>query len=202
MFKIGFDLDNTIVNCFKSFKKVSFKNLQDKNICDLKSREKLRNYIRVNFHDKIWTEIQSEVYGPKYYLCPPFKNCIEVLKRLSLNKNYQIYIISHKTSKDSANKGYNLQNFAKSWILDNIFRNKIKINLDDIYLCESQAEKIKHIFDLKLDCFIDDLKEIYDKILNEVPLPILYSDSFIESKINLKVAKNWLEIERIINEFL
>ena len=110
MINIGFDLDNTIVNCFENFKAVSFRMLKDDKINKFKSRETLRSYIRELYNDNTWTEIQANVYGPEYLYGKPFKNTLGVLRNLHINKGINIYIVSHKTKMDSAKKGYNLRN--------------------------------------------------------------------------------------------
>ena len=88
MFNIGFDLDNTIVDCHESFKQVSYKKLEDDSVFSLNNRELLRSYIRKNYDDYTWTQIQSEVYGPDYYISKPFSGCIKALENLSLDDRF------------------------------------------------------------------------------------------------------------------
>ena len=201
MINIGFDLDNTIVNCFKNFKAVSFRMLKDDRINKFKSREALRSYIRELYNDNTWTEIQANVYGPEYMNSKPFKNTLRVLRNLYKNKDINIYIVSHKTKMDSAKKGYNLQKYAYRWIQKNIINKDIKIDRKNIFLCETMDEKINVIKNLKLECFVDDLEEIYIPLIEKISFPILFTSVLYTKDKKYNLAKSWTEIGYMINEF-
>ena len=60
--KVGLDFDNTIVNYDNVFYKVAYeKKLIPKNI--IRTKNSVRDFLRQNDKNDIWTEIQGYVYG-------------------------------------------------------------------------------------------------------------------------------------------
>lgn len=159
---IGLDLDNTIINYERSFllnaKKLKLipSNFEGtkKNIKSIIINEKHGNYK--------WEKLQGLVYGKSIYdakVYSGFKSFLEYL-----NKNNQIYIISHKTiyghhDKDKTRLRESAVNFLKD---RKIICPKSGLHINNLIFCNTLNEKVKKIKEKKCDIFVDDLEKVFD----------------------------------------
>lgn len=171
MFKIGIDLDNTIINYLESFKYYS-KNKLNIDCNNLNSKEEIKQKIKKELSNYEWTKLQNIVYSnlSKAKIFEDFK---KFLFLCYINK-YHVYIISHKTERSQFNKKIFLRDISHKFINKKLkLFNKRLILKKNIFFCETVNEKIKKINDLNLDYFIDDLKKIIkhpklDKKINKI----------------------------------
>ena len=185
--KIGFDLDGVILDntIFKveKYKEVYNQNFEDwqlsSNIIDEYVPDKeMRRHIGDLASARNFTKILDE-------------NCISVLNRLKEN-GYELYIVSRRGKSDNGQKA------ARESI------NQLDINkyFNDIFLCESEQEKINTIIDNKIDIFIDDRVGVVEGIYEKITLPLLFDNfglvkkNLIKIKYPIKQVKNFKEIER------
>jgi len=191
IFKIGIDLDNTIINYELAFKKVSvLKKLKIKNI----NKEKLKNKIIKNFSEGEWTTVQGEIYGKYINFATPYKGFKNFLR--NNNKFFEFFIISHKSKFPILGKKINLHKKAKYWLKNNkiSYCDNSLINNKNIFFLNTKKNKIKKIKDLKIDYFIDDLEEI----LNKMPRNI-GKIKFGKSKKHLSFD-NWIKISEFFKK--
>lgn len=185
--KIGFDLDGVILDntIFKveKYKEVYNQNFEDwqlsSNIIDEYVPDKeMRRHIGDLASARNFTKILDE-------------NCISVLNRLKEN-GYELYIVSRRGKSDNGQK-------AARESINQLYINKY---FNDIFLCESEQEKINTIIDNKIDIFIDDRVGVVEGIYEKITLPLLFDNfglvkkNLIKIKYPIKQVKNFKEIER------
>lgn len=185
--KIGFDLDGVILDntIFKveKYKEVYNQNFEDwqlsSNIIDEYVPDKeMRRHIGDLASARNFTKILDE-------------NCISVLNRLKEN-GYELYIVSRRGKSDNGQKAAR----------ESIKQLDINKYFNDIFLCESEQEKINTIIDNKIDIFIDDRVGVVEGIYEKITLPLLFDNfglvkkNLIKIKYPIKQVKNFKEIER------
>ena len=122
---IGIDFDNTIIdytNIIKFIIKDRKLKIKKKN----PNKDDLKNYIVLNYGEKEWTKLQGQMYGYYIKYAKPTKGLTNFLKKIN-NKNFQIYIISHKTKFPILGKKINLHNAAKQWCKINLKKKNLII---------------------------------------------------------------------------
>ena len=72
--------------------------------------------------EQVFTNLQGEIYGLKITDALPAKNMINALKNV-LNKEVEIFIVSHKTKFPYEIPKYDLHEAAISWMRKNNFFN-------------------------------------------------------------------------------
>tara|TARA_B100001063_G_scaffold227750_1_gene238525 strand:- start:21 stop:632 length:612 start_codon:yes stop_codon:yes gene_type:complete len=183
LIKIGIDFDNTIVNYEDSFheeavkRKIFTKNQRKKN-----SKEILKNKLISKNKEEEWTTIQGIVYGKKMLRAKPYKNSINFINKFCDKKNFELFIVSHKTLYPIIGEKINLHKISKNWIKKKkIFKNK-KIGWikKHVFFLKTKEEKIKKIVQLKCDYFIDDLEEILKKLPKKIKK--IHFDPYKKSK--------------------
>lgn len=197
--KIGIDFDNTIVNYEDSFhqeaikRKIFRKNHKKKN-----SKSNLKNKLILGKKEEEWTSIQGIVYGKKMFRAKPYKNSVKFINKYSNNKNFELFIVSHKTLHPIIGEKINLHKISKDWMLKNkIFKNKknewIKKH---VFFLKTKEEKIKKIIELECDYFIDDLMEILKKLPKKIKA--IHFDPYKKStKPSLNSWHNAIKIMKI-----
>ena len=199
---IGFDLDNTIVDCRVAFANAA-SNILGFSVHNL-TREQIRSEIRLKFNDAVWTELQSDVYGEQYKFCRPYVGSLDCISRISkLPKVNDIVIVSHKTKTDSAGRGIELRKHARSWVYRNLVTSSI-IKECNVYFCETVDEKITKIKELKCSIFFDDLEHIVSKLNSIINLPILFEEELkIEQrKLNNKfISSSWGDLYELVLKY-
>ena len=198
---IGIDLDNTIINYDESFISVAkklkliddiFISKKIKNITH--SKLIIKNYLIKNNKHRDWKFLQGQVYGKHINLASINVNFYKFLILCNIKK-YRIYIVSHKSKYGHFDQNkINLRKKAISFLkLKKIIHTEYGINEKSIFFCKSQKLKIKTIYNLKCDYFIDDLEEIFkNKLFPKITNKILLSG---KKKIqNTLYFTNWLMI--------
>lgn len=157
---VGIDFDNTIVSYDEVFYSVALEQgLIPVNL--KKSKISVRDHLRNNDKNDVWTELQGYVYGKRLLeanLYPGFLKFLGFAK----NKKITLSIISHKTIYPYKGKKYNLHNAAREFIDHTLTKDKaILISQDKVFLEATQKDKALRIEKEKCDYFIDDLPEIF-----------------------------------------
>lgn len=157
--RIGIDFDNTIVSYDALFHQLALeKNLIPPNIPVTKLA--VRDHLRVEDKEDLWTLMQGEVYGSRMGDAIPYPGFFNFAKKAQ-DFGHQIFIISHKTKHPFAGPNYDLHESAKNWIRKTMSPNGIQFNENtDAFFEITKEDKISRIFQLDCDVFIDDLPEI------------------------------------------
>jgi hypothetical protein len=161
--RIGLDFDNTIAIYDKAFSELGEKaGLLPRGFGG--NKDQVRAYIRaLPDGETKWTMLQADVYGPgiqRARLAPG----LEAFLTACRDRACALVIVSHKTEYAAADPdGVNLHDAARSWILDQGLAGAAAspIPLASIFFELTRRAKIERIADLKCDCFIDDLEEVF-----------------------------------------
>lgn len=155
---IGIDFDNTLVCYNKSIFTLAKKFFAVSD--ELNTKSKIKEYITDSYGNLAWTKFQGELYGPGMQFAEPYENAVKTLSDLS-SSGIKLLILSHRTKYPYAGQKYNLHEFAKNWIAENLkFNGKNILEDSSIFFFEEKKEKIKAIKDNACDFFLDDLTEI------------------------------------------
>ena len=199
MIKIGIDFDNTIVLYDDLFYKIALeKNLIPANFPN--SKLLIRDYLRKNNKDEIFTLMQGEVYGKRILEASPAPNILLSLKQL-IKKGYEVNIISHKSLNPYKGPKYNLHKAAISWLEENNFFNEktIGISKKRVFFNLTKEDKIKKIESIDCDYFIDDLPEVLNLIKGKTK-KILYDPNNIHKDKNYFKLSRWENLINLIQE--
>ncbi|MGB1345162.1 MAG: hypothetical protein ACPH5I_03210 [Amylibacter sp.] len=161
--RIGFDLDNTIIDYSDSFKLVAISlGLVPEGWRGNKAETK-SFLCKQPEGEKLWMRLQGKVYGEFLHLASISPGLKRFLKDCS-EKLIEMYIISHKTEIGHFDeKKINLRNAALEWLTKEkiISQSSSPFSVDRVHFAGTQNEKIKIISAHNLDFFIDDLPEIF-----------------------------------------
>jgi len=197
MNKIGIDFDNTIVSYDNLFHKIA---LEEKLISlDFpKSKILIRNYLRKNNKDELFTMIQAEVYGKRILEASPAPNVNLVIKQL-INLGWDVFIISHKSLYPYKGPKYDLHKSAMLWLDKNKFfeDDNVGISRDKVYFNVTKEEKINKIDTLGCDYFIDDLPEILS-LINKNTIKILYNPENNYKYDEYIILNKWKNLIKIL----
>jgi hypothetical protein len=152
----GFDLDNTIIDY--TITVAEYCKRTDLIPCsEIKS---LKSYLRtIDSSDHSWQVAQSWIYTDGLEFAALNEGFIELCRYL-IEKNYKLYIVSHKSQNSSSASGSKpLVIPAINWLMQNKIFDYFRAQ--NIFFEESQMKKIERIKALKLEGFVDDLEEIF-----------------------------------------
>lgn len=194
--RIGFDLDNTLIDYSLSCIKYS----EFSDLPKIGKTTDLKQYLnKIDPTTKTWNKAQSWIYTEGLSFAKISEGAEELLAWL-LSKHYDISIHSHKSEKTPEYSGsLDLRSPMKSWIQSsNLFA---YLDLDrDIFFYETQDFKIQGISDANLDIFVDDLMAVFNHPRfprNVVPLLIGSANpekTEFEQFSNFIELKKWIEV--------
>ena len=157
--RFGFDLDNTLIDYSNSVKKYCFINSLE----ECKDIDKLRELLRANDNSgNQWQLAQGWLYTEGLFYAKPAKGAIELCEYL-INNNFEIQIVSHKTTHTPVFCGQKpLRSVASKWLtggdLAPYFLDHRKINYEPTI-----ALKVEKIKALNLSYFVDDLLKVFQQ---------------------------------------
>lgn len=156
---IGFDFDNTIVSYDTLFHTVAM----EQRVIDhsvMKNKLAVRDFLRAQDQEHIWTELQGYVYGKRMQEAAIYPGVLEVMQTIK-NNGHTLCIISHKTRYPYLGEKYDLHLAASNWIKHYLQENdQTLIEHQHIFFELTKEEKLARIAQLHCDFFIDDLPEI------------------------------------------
>jgi len=156
---IGLDFDNTLIDYDGVFHGVAVE--QSLIPADLPATKlAVRDYLRQQQREDVWTELQGYVYGQRLLDCPPYAGILEYLS-WTRTRGLRTLIVSHKTRYPYLGPRYDLQSAARNWI-GTVLRDAHGplVLEENVFFHETKAEKIARIGSESCDVFVDDLPEI------------------------------------------
>ncbi|HFD31165.1 MAG TPA: hypothetical protein ENJ28_00425, partial [Gammaproteobacteria bacterium] len=196
--RIGVDLDNTLINYDRLFKKLAISSgLVSQNWTGDKA--KIRNCIRELPNGEYrWQQLQGHVYGEAIEDADAFSGAVRFLWRAK-HKGHKVFIVSHKTKFAHHDSSVNLREQALKWLAKNkIYGASICNLVDDVFFLSTQEKKIEKFNSLKLDIIIDDLVEIIEHpFLDKNINAILFSLGEIK-KNSLNKFSSWSGIDNYL----
>jgi hypothetical protein len=152
--KIGIDLDNTLIDYSPSVRVFA----KEEKIPGVDSISDLRSMFRHSDNEK-WQHLQSRIYTQGLEHAVPSKASVDFLTMAS-SFGIQVSIVSHKTLRTPEQfGGIDLRTPVLAWLSKWEIVPKL-IPESQVFFAIDQEEKIRKIHELKLDWFIDDLKEV------------------------------------------
>lgn len=157
--RIGVDFDNTIV-CYD---RLFFQLAEERAWIPTSlpaDKESVRGYLRAMGREEQWTELQGLAYGLRIGEAAPFPGVREFF-RLCRERGVPICVISHKTRLPVRGPQVDLHAAARGWLRGQGFHEPSGIGLpaSQIFLEETQAEKLQRIARQRCTHFVDDLPE-------------------------------------------
>jgi Haloacid dehalogenase-like hydrolase len=199
---LGFDFDNTIVSYDELFHKVA---LEQGVIHQEVPINKLavRDYLRQQNQEHIWTEMQGYVYGARMDEAQAFPHALDVLKTLKA-KGYTLAIVSHKTKYPYLGNQYDLHAAARRWIENYLCDNgEPLIAAEHIYFELTKEAKLARITHLQCDLFVDDLPEILlaPQFPNKTQRLLFDPEQQHDhhTKQDIKLMNSWLALESYLS---
>jgi hypothetical protein len=193
---IGIDFDNTIICYDHVFHRLALESGLIPS--DLPAGKNIiRNHLRSEGKEDLWTEMQGLVYGDKIIEAESYPGVHDFLCYCKL-QNIPTCIVSHKTRHPYRGPRYDLHEAGLRWLYAKGFLDEVKsgISSRQVYFELTKEEKIQRIVSLKCTHFIDDLPEI----LLAVGIPdnikkILFDPSGdFQNVSDIERKMSWLEI--------
>lgn len=157
--RIGFDFDNTIVSYDELFHKVAVEQGAVPATLDV-NKVAIRNYLRNEGKEDIWTAMQGYVYGERMQEALPFEGVISFIADAK-KQGHELRIVSHKTRFPFMGPQYDLHASAIRWIETHLLSDGVPLFAQDEYFFEqTKDEKIARIASCGCEVYIDDLPEI------------------------------------------
>jgi hypothetical protein len=186
-FRLGFDLDNTLIDYSISVQKFCEQN----SLKEFRNMIDLRKFLReTDQSGNKWQLAQEWLYTDGLTYAQTAPGAITLCNYLALN-GFQMFIVSHKTIFTPLAFGNKpLREFATNWIKASKLAVYFSEN-ENIYYEASREQKIERIIKLDLAFFVDDLIEVF----LEPNYPKMVKSFLIsESESNLTWVKNILSL--------
>lgn len=193
--RIGIDLDNTIIFYDDAF--VAGARERKLISSDFKgTKQQVRNHIRTLENGETqWQTLQGYVYGKGISNASLFPGVMEFIQKAS-GAGHELFIVSHKTEFGHFDPDkVNLREAALAFLeTQAIFGH---IPRENISFHATREAKIQKIANLSLDCFIDDLIEVFEeKQFPHATKRILFHTSPSSAPPgDWHTCQNWGEIE-------
>ena len=196
-FRIGIDLDNTIISYDKAFQLGAiYSGLVDKS-CKLNKKD-LRDLIRKRPDgETAWQMLQSYVYGEGINEAVLFPGVYRFLWRCRERK-IEVEIVSHKTEFGNFDsKKISLRDSATSFLINHGLLGDKNSLIKKITYKKSKIEKIDFIKKNNYEFFIDDLEDIiFSKELKNQNKIFFSHDASSNINSKIVIAKSWDEISQ------
>ncbi len=193
---IGIDFDNTIVCYDGVFYWVALEQgFIPPHIP--KNKISVRDYLRKQGRENLWTELQGIVYGARMSYGKTYPGAIGFLEKLILN-NIPFYIISHRTRYPFLGEKHDLHKAAKEWLkgLDASSELANKLQGESVFFLETKEQKAGHIEKMGCTHFIDDLPEFLEEAYFPCDTyPMLFDPYANHKNTKLHSFPSWQQIE-------
>ena len=201
--RIGFDLDNTIINYGDLFAKAARQLYSDQICAPCASKEHVKKVVKAKKGNDGWVRVQAHVYGrliEEASLYPGFEDFVDEL----IKQNHQLIICSHKTVGPVKDIEFHadFRSAARNFLERSSLASFVKSGLIDIVFCDSLPSKVAEIRRLKCDYFIDDLQAVVDELSRDAHLvAIHFSPHTVYDSTGLSPSLNWFQIsQRVLDE--
>jgi hypothetical protein len=199
--RIGIDLDNTLACYDRVFVALA----RERGLLapggTPPSRIELRQRLRREGREDLWTEMQGVAYGPRMAEVEPFAGVVDFVARCA-DLGAQVFIISHRTRYPYRGEPHDLHAAARAWLERQGFigHNDSAIAAADVFLELDRRRKLQRIATLRCTSFVDDLPEIFeDEDFPRSARPILFDpDGGWKGRVAIARATSWNEIAALI----
>ncbi|MFC3041743.1 HAD family acid phosphatase [Virgibacillus xinjiangensis] len=189
--KIGFDIDDTLIN----LREYAF-HLYNRKLQKKVPREEFLKLDRLEIHEpfgmddqegkQMWLDSREEIY---YTDCPPFPGAVELLQELA-EEGHEIYYITARPAEHGER--------TKDWMRKKGF----PIRDSRFFYGMKDEEKIHTIKELDLDYYVDDKPKVLDT-LSDIPARLFLKDQTYNRHIrHVSRITDWSEFREIIDDHL
>jgi hypothetical protein len=155
----GSDFDNTIVCYDGVFHRIAVEqDLIPQSVPATK--QDVRDYLRDQGREDVWTELQGFVYGARMDVAKPYAGVVDFFRDCQ-SLGVETRIVSHKTRHPFIGPQYDLHRAAKNWLLQQRFFDCSVVGTHEgnAFFELTKEEKMARIEELGCTHFIDDLPE-------------------------------------------
>ena len=191
--RIGLDFDNTIVCYGEVFHSIALdRGLIPEHID--RTKDAIRDYCSVNGMAAAFTELQGYVYGPGITRASLWAGLLPSIQH-ARQLGHEVFVVSHKTHRPLAGYPYDLRAFAMGFLEDRGLLREDLIPRSHVFFEDTIDEKIQRISRLRLDAFVDDLRQVL--LHPEWPTSVRrilfdpYESSHVEGGDSLGPLTNW-----------
>jgi hypothetical protein len=156
--RIGIDFDNTIA-CYDGVFHAAA--VERGLISEDISRDKnsVRDFLNSSGRKDVFTELQGYVYGSRMDLVACYPGVRDFITAAVL-KNYEIFIISHKTRHPILGPRHDMHAAARAFLIDRRIVGDDGVHAEKVFFELTKEDKLARATQLRVDVFIDDLPEI------------------------------------------
>jgi len=181
--EIGFDFDCVIADTAGTFLKIV---CEEYNYCGYSLEDIYKFDITecLNIPKELVMDIFASLENDSSTV-PPISGAVEVLTKLAQQSHPTIITARQQTGS------------VGTWLEKNL---PASVNIDAFRLIGSGShdDKLRHIHDLSLRCFVDDRAETCETLAGEGIDSIVFDRPWNHAQQDLKRVKNWQEINRLI----
>ena len=194
---LGLDFDNTLVRYDRLFHQLALeKGLIEDSVAANKTA--IRDYLRHQEQDELFTLLQGEVYGLRILEAEPAAGMLKALGELN-QRGIPMVLVSHKTRNPYKGPAYDLHQAAWCWLEKHGFFSPDSLgwSRDQVFFEESKQAKVARIEGQGCSHYVDDLPEI----LEMLPLSIqavLYDPNNSYSNQNFLKLTDWRHLNKSI----
>lgn len=196
---IGVDFDNTLVSYDGLFHRVALEQgLIDHDFPVNKTA--IRDHLRRQGQEPLWTEMQGTVYGARIVEAAPFPGALDFLKNC-VDRGWKVHIVSHKTKTPYLGAPVDLHAAARRWLQSHgVVGHPVQLPGENVWLELTKQEKIQRIANLGCQVFIDDLPEFllepaFPKIQRLLFDPAKATRSQLPHDSLIRPFSSWREID-------
>ena len=173
---LGLDFDNTLVRYDRLFHQLALEKglIEEPFPAD---KVIIRDYLRSQDKDHLFTLLQGEVYGLRLLEAAPADGMLTALGKLK-QLGMSMVLVSHKTRRPYKGPAFDLHQAAWNWLEKYGFFeiDGFAWSRDQVFFEESKSTKIARIKALGCTHYVDDLPEILGMLPNTIN-SILYDPS-------------------------
>ncbi len=186
--KLGFDIDDTLINLREHAFHIYNKNLQQtipiEVFYEIKKVEIHEAFgLTASQGSNMWKNSLEEIY---FTSCPPYPDAIEILQELN-EKGHEIYYITARP------KSYGER--TKQWMKDQGF----PVREDRFFCGMKDEEKVDIIRTCHLDYYFDDKPDVLNTLSNE-KLNVFVKNQPYNQHLTIPRISNWSELKDLINK--
>lgn len=156
--RIGVDFDNTIACYDGVFRRAALeRGLVPADIGQ--SKNAVRDFLRAQGRDEVFTELQGYVYGARMDLASVYPGCADFIAAARA-AGHGLYLVSHKTKLPFAGPPYDLHDAARGFLIAEGLVGTDAFAPENVHFETTKEAKAARAASIGVDVFIDDLPEI------------------------------------------
>lgn len=156
--RIGIDFDNTIACYDGVFRKAALEHgLVPETIGY--SKNAVRDHLRAQGRDPVFTELQGYVYGARMDLAALYPGVKDFIASAT-KAGHELFLVSHKTRLPFAGPAYDLHEAARGFLLTNGLVGADAFPAGNVHFELTKEAKVARASSIGCDVFVDDLPEI------------------------------------------